>query len=155
MSKFYRIKDIPGLEGMIVRAAEKKPYADATEVETLISPFTVVGDSQVKLPIPPEALWIGDDFLVEVEDPTVEYSTHTPFGKYLYEGWMDKDNIRVAYTVHDNAISLTISERNGKTLYSQNFFKWRDTALETINTALTGDTDVEDLIFKLKELNNG
>lgn len=85
-------------------------------------------------------------------------STENPFGQLLYEGTYKKDTLHIAYTAFDNAVSISITEVRPasppKTIYSQNYFKWREQAMLAIEDMLVGEMDVEDLVFELKELND-
>ncbi len=160
MPKFFKIKGLPGLDGLIVQNTSdqtievsigKDPAITFVPVDTIIT-NAIVGDRDLKFPLPPRSLLIDTRFLVGILDPTKEYSAKNPFGKYLYEGTFVQDTLHIAYTVFDNALSATIYEMLGgkqKTLYSQNFFTNRKMAMELIEAVLKGDMDPDDLVFEL------
>lgn len=161
MSEFYRIKGIPGLEGLVVEA-NARAIADGSptvfEIITLL-PNAVVGDRDVKFPVPPNALFVSHEHLVSTPDPSKEYSTKSPFGTHLYEGRGTKERLEITYTVYDNALSVNVVEKadpKGKglnrTIYNQNFFAQRAAALEVINDTLLGRLDQDDLVLSLRDI---
>ncbi len=157
--KFYSIKGLPGLDGLIVetngKVAVASPHQDYASVDTIIT-NAVVGDRDLKFPLPYHSLLIETKFLTEIPDPTKEYSAQNPFGKHLYEGTFVRDALHITYTVFDNALSVTIYEakpaehvEQQKTLYSQNFFVNRKMAMELIEAVLQDKVDPDDLVFEL------
>ncbi len=164
MPKFYRIKGLPGLDGLIVQNLDdqtievtigKDPAITFVPVSTIIT-NAVVGDRDLKFPLPPRSLLIDAKFLVDIIDPTKEYSAKSPFGKHLYDGTYARGDLHIAYTVFDNALSVTVYEKKGpgkegiqKTLYSQNFFVDHETPMRLIEDVMAGEMDPEDLVFEL------
>ena len=158
MEKFFKIlNSLPGLSGLYIRAnlPETQSNVDYIEVSEIIT-NTVVGDRDLKFPIPPSSLWISCEHLQEIQDPTKQYSSASPFGKHLRDATIKDDEINVAYSVFDNAISVTVYEiqddKSQKTLYSQNFFKNKERVLSELIMAMNGDTDVQDIPLILQEL---
>lgn len=124
-------------------------------VSTIIDPNMAVGDRLLRFPIPGGALRVSLEYLEETADPNVEFSTRSPFGKYQYEGTYAKDGLRIAYTVFEDALSVSIiegDEKKQRTLYSQNFFAGRQKAADRIQELLSGKVDPEDLIFALDSI---
>lgn len=157
-TRFYRIKGLPGFDGLIVET-DDVDVVGLLEVKVLHNANVVVGDRTVKFPMPPGSLWIDHNFLVPDLDPSREYSTENPFGEYLYEGSFTKGDLYVAYTEFDNALTVTIIEKNppghkgiDKTLYSESFFSNKLIAMEFIRELLDGRSDPDDLIFELRNL---
>lgn len=161
----YKIKGIPGLEGLVVEA-EYRSVGDVLCILQIINPNAVIGDRTVHYPIPESKLYIDDSMVEECLDPGIQqFSSKSPFGKLLFEGRLNKDQLVVDYVQYDNAVSVTIrekqridgtggSETHGwKTIYTQNFFKGKaGVAMQTVAHAFGGELDVEDLVFDLKEI---
>ena len=168
MSSFHRIVGIPGLEGTIIEADHRHHNGMASNNEcdlqyvcvlAFISPNTVVGDRALRFPVPPNALFIDDKFVVPAEDPNKEYTAKSPFGKHLYEGRFTKEGLEIVTVEYDNAVTVTIIEKNppqkkglDRTVYTQNFFEDREQAKEMVAQVLTGTWDIDDLVFELKAL---
>jgi hypothetical protein len=164
--KFCRIHDLPGLEGLVVKGTQVAidlAYEHVgtgpllfVEVKELINPNVVVGDRQVKFPMPNQSLLISYEYLVDITDPFKEYAVKNPFGSLLFNGRYEKDKLEIVYTRYTNGVSITILEsrkmKDKKTLYSQNFFSKAAEAIGKIEDVLSGDTDPEDLIMILKDL---
>lgn len=156
--KYYRIIALPGLAGLVAEvSAEINDDSDAewASVDTLIVPNIVVGDRNMRYPLPPQAVLVKKEYLQGVPDPSREYSLDSPYGKYMYEGRYKKEELEVAYTKFERALSISIYENrpgSQKTIYSQNFFGKRDQAMTLIDGVLQGTTEVDDLVFSLKEL---
>ena len=153
---FFKIKGIPGLEGLVVEA-EYRSVGDVLCILEIINPNAVVGDRTVRFPIPEGKLFVDDAFVQEIEDPGVkEFSTKSPFGTLLFEGQLRKDSLIVDYVQYDNAVTVTIREdhgEKGRTVYTQNFFNKKASAAMTIvQNAVIGTVDVDELVFDLKEL---
>ena len=164
MEKFYSIlPTLPGLAGLYIRG--RQIWRDAggsgdqtVEVAEIIT-NQIIGDRDLKFPVPEGSLWISVDHLSEIDDPTKEYSTKSPFGEYIKDGSFDSDDIHVSYSIFDNAVTVTIFEvqedSSQRTLFSQNFFKERDIVIEILTDVLVGKTDVEDLSLILQEIDHG
>jgi hypothetical protein len=165
----YKIKGIPGLEGLVVEGEYREtisrgatdPVYDYICIRELINPNAVVGDRTVHFPIPERSLFICDAYLTEVDDPGIkQFSTKSPFGKLLFEGQLRRGDLIVDYVQYDNAVTVTIREEHtdksgtkGRTVYTQNFFKKKaPVAMQAVAHAFGGDLDVDDLIFELKEI---
>jgi hypothetical protein len=156
MADFFRITGLPGLEGLVAEVAGECPKEGVAEVCALINTNVVVGDRNVKFPFPDRALYIDSQYLKLVPDPFREYDAKNPFGSVLFEGHYKKNDLEVAYVVFDNALSATIFEKHKdgsqKTIFSQNFFDSAIDARAAIEDVLREDDEVEDLVFRLKEL---
>ncbi|OGR24988.1 MAG: hypothetical protein A2139_14870 [Desulfobacca sp. RBG_16_60_12] len=156
----YRIKGIPGLEGLVIESDYSPSMAKTAgyvPVLTLINPNAVLGDHTVRFPIPRTALLIQSSYAEEIEDPGIhEFNASSPFGKLQFEGRLKRDKLVVDYVQYDNAITITIREdegAQGRTVYTQNFFgENAPAALNLVEGVLAGLADVDDLVFALKEL---
>ncbi len=157
----YMVKGIPGLEGLVVDGEYRERVGAGTSdhiaVDEIINPNVVVGDRTVKFPMPKGAIYINDQFLVPVGDYRErQFSTKSPFGKFLFEGHLKRGELVVDYVQYDNAVSVTIREDKGKvgrTVYTQNFFAdGGSAAMKAIAAVLSDEKDVDDLVFRLKEL---
>jgi hypothetical protein len=155
MSKFYWITNLPGLDGLVVESSHTNENG-FVQVDTLINPNAILGDRQVKFPIPSGALWIHPDHLKQVIDPNKSFSTESPFGEFQFEGRLKRDRLVVDYVSYDNAITITIREddgKTGKTVYTQNFFyENAPVALGLVEEVLKGKQEIDELVFSLKEL---
>lgn len=155
MSDFFRINGLPGLEGLVAEVRGACPKEGPVGIDALINVSVVLGDRNVRFNYPDGALKIDSKYLVNVPDPTREYDTKSPFGMFLFEGHYKKDTLEVAYTMFDNALSVSIFEKHNdgkqKTLYSQNFFKNATEARDLIDQSFQAG-DCEDLVFQLKEI---
>lgn len=115
--------------------------------------YTFNGDAKL------EKSLIEAGILVPVYDEDTPGKEKVVPEKFLYCGTFDRDSISVGYTVYKNAVSVNVYETHSKgvrahnkTLYAQNFYKYKDLALTAIEGVLRGTGEVEDLIFKLKDL---
>jgi hypothetical protein len=158
MSNFYRVKDLPGLQGLVIESTtviDGPCYKQMAAVETIINPNAIIGDRVVRYPIPVGALAIDRSYLTEVSDPLKEFTTQNPFGEFLFEGHYKRGLLEVAYSVYDNSFSVTIFEKNEKgvqkTIYSQNYFSNAKAARELVE-AVFAKGEFEDLVFMLREL---
>lgn len=156
MSKTYRIKNIPGLSGLHC-VAEIDAHNGLYQVSELINVGVVIGDRLLRYQIPECAVFIGADYLDEVDNITArEFSAENPYGEFKYEGRFEKKDLTIAHAVYDKAISITIYEDNKqggqKTLYTGNFFENRIEAAQIIDELLHGDMDSDDVIFELKNI---
>ena len=165
MSSFYRIKGLPGLEGLVAETdegfeASKPNELGLCSICSLSNPNTVLGDRSLKFPIPSGALYIGDAYLERIPDPNREYTSESPFGKFQFEGSFKRDDIEIDYSRYENGISVTVREMKKlntsmakKTVYSQNFYGgFADTAMDVIEAIMSGAHEIEDAVFQFKSL---
>ena len=151
-NKFYKVRNLsPAFDGVILEGVLDAGWVDPIAI---ISPHIVIGDRLFKMPIPHGSLAFKEEYLQETNDPAKEFTTESPFAKFLYEGNYVKGELHIAYAVFENALQVTIFEKKGdtqKTLYSQNFFDNRLLAKEFIQEVLEGNMDPDDLVFNLQE----
>lgn len=170
MSKTYRTKDLPGFENLLVignvqNLDDGHGVYSLVEVEQFVNTGVLVGDRELKVNPEKGSIWINIHHLDEVDpmDAQREFANDNPFGKFMYEGRYEKDELVIAYGKYEKAVSITIyempqatkehsSSQAQKTLYSGAFFATRDQAMEIIYDLLNGHTDPDDLIFELKQL---
>ena len=157
MSSFYRIKGLPGLDGLVVES--ETVVANVALVSALLNPTSMLGDRDLRFPMPEHAIAISTDFLVEIPNPSKEYTTKNPFGKHLYEGRFKRDTLEIVTVEFENAITVTIIERNppqnkgvDHTIYTQNFFESKKAVKEVIEDVLQNVLDPDDLIFALGDI---
>ena len=107
----YKIVNLPGLSGLYVVGTKISADDDLVEIQELVNVGIVVGDRQLRYPIPPGAMWIGSDFLDESDDiGSREFSTDNPYGEFKYEGRFERDRLVIVHAVYEKAISITIYE---------------------------------------------
>lgn len=161
MSEFFKVSGIEGFNGLVFEAQKDADSDVVFPVVSILNPHQIVGDRILKIPMPDHALYLNNlsPHFTPTDDPQKEFTTKNPFGPLLFQGGYRKETIEIVYARYDNGISVTILEHYGelrnpqfRTIYTQNFFKQADTALEKIEDVLSGDVDVEDLVFMLKNL---
>jgi len=162
MPNYFRVKDLPGFEDLIVKTDEVKE--DWNNILAIDAFFDTSDNTTVDLPT--GSVFIANtnlepisfyDFAKLVEDDKVEVDTNTLFGAYLYEGNFIKGSLNITYTMYEKAVSITIFEfaNKGKTqhtLFTQNFFDESRSAMHLIEDVMVGNMDSDDLIFSLKDL---
>ena len=159
MSTTYKIVDLPGLKGLF--AIGSYDNDGMVEIEALVNANITIGDRQLKYPLPARSVFISEEFLEVVKEDiaTREFAFDNPFGKHLYEGRFQKDNLEVIHVVYEDALTVTIIEKadpRGKgmdrPIFTGNFFDNKMIALEMVEDMLHGNTDPDDLVFELKNL---
>jgi hypothetical protein len=158
MPNYFRIKDLAGFEGLIMKSEDSKEEYD--NVLCASSFFDQSDESVVDLP--DGSVYVAARFLEPIsyydfaQLTQVKEQVQRLIGKYLYEGTFTKKKLNVAYTVYENSISVTIFELHdgGKqnTIYTQNFFSEKMTAIKYIEYVMTEKSDPEDLVFALRDL---
>lgn len=156
MPQYYVVKGIGGgFDGLIVEGVQVIG-TQMVAVQKLIDRSSIIGDRNVALPIPPEAVYLGLTFLEPCEAPgTREFASNNPFGTMLAEGRMTIGNLDVAYSQFQTVINVSVRDTSvGKTIFSQYFSKDFDKVKKTIEDVLKqGDgSDAEDLVFQLRAL---
>jgi hypothetical protein len=158
----YKINGIPGLDGLLVRGrtteATTEPsdegVFDLVAVDELLNVNVIVGDRQLRYPLPPDGLFVSKRYLTEVADPGLrEYSTANPFGKYQSEGFFNSTSLEISWAVFSLAATITvISLDTRRTLFSQSFFKNSSQAMGLVDRVMHGKLDPDDLISALQDL---
>jgi len=154
-ASYYRIKDIPGLHGLIVKGVDIAP--DFVLIEEIINTNVVLGDSNLKFPMPDDAVFIHPDFLVPVENFEMKtFSTKNPFGKMRYEVHYDKGGVHVDCASYENGISVNVKDGTvspAKTIFTENYFdEFGERAEDVIKNVMNDALDEDDLIFELKDI---
>jgi hypothetical protein len=154
MPNYFRVKNLAGFEGLVMKTEDVKEEYD--NVLCVLSFFDTSDNSVVDLP--DGSVYIAARFLEPVSyfDFAQLVQVQVKNDKYLYEGTFVKKKLTVAYTVYENSISVTIFELHDKnvqnTIYTQNFFDEKMTALKYIENVMNEKTDPEDLVFALRDL---
>lgn len=159
MKKHYKIKGLPGLDGLIAHGettgltTPASPVFDLVEVDELLNPNAMFGDRQLRFPVPERSLYLSREHLEEIADPVLrEFSSGNPYGEFQYEGRVERDGLRISYAMFERALSVTVSEGT-RTLYCQNFFgPKRENAMQRVHEVMQGDLADDELILVLKEL---
>lgn len=165
MNQYYKIKNIPGLNGLHVRGQLHKAsdianrVIDVVEVFDFINANIQLGDRELKYPVPEHTVYINTFYLKETPDFFLkEFSTENPFGKLAYEGHWSKGTIHVDYAVYENGMSVNVKDTSVKpikTVFTQNFFNEDAVAAENcIQQTLRDEADIDDLVFSLHEISD-
>ena len=158
---FFRIKNLPGLQNLVVESRSMKLFRDGGHIgiDTIINDSVVVGDRELKYPLPPDSVLIHPDYLVAIPAFPKEFASDNPFGKLLFEGHLQKADLHIDWVQYTKGVSVTVQERkdkNVRTLYSQNYFGDVATrAMKWITTQVSEDADPDDLVFGLRDLAEG
>jgi len=168
MPNYFRVKDLAGFEGLIMKSEDVKEEYDNV---LCVSSFFDTSDNSI-VDLPDGSVYIAARFLEpvsyydfaqfiqtcevkEFKEPAIEKIKNLT-GKYLYEGTFVKGKLNVAYTMYEKSISVTIFEEHDKgkqnTIYTQNFFDEKSSAVELIEDVMVGNLDPEDLVFTLRDL---
>lgn len=159
---WYIIKGLgPGFDGLIVEG-EKNIAGTWVDVRQLVNRSIMFGDREFKVSFPDSAFSIHIRFLEPIADPGVrEYDSKNPWGKYVCEGRLSRNNIEVSWAEYDYCTQVTVQEKLAgqptKTLYTDNFHLdgiKHETIIDTINESIREDDSLDSLIFHLKELKN-
>jgi hypothetical protein len=158
---FYKITEIPGMNGFIavgdlIKNNGHEEY-ELINVETLINTDIMVGDRQLRYPIPKGAFWLNRNYVKEIDDPGIrEYSAENDFGDLEYEGTYEKGRIRVSYASYKNVLTIDVKDTSVnpiRTVYSQNYYDdHRVDAEKSVVGSLRIDDGLEDLVFLLKDI---
>lgn len=156
MPEFYVVKGIGGgFDGLVVEGVQVIG-TQMVAIQKLTDRDTIIGDRNVSLPIPPEAVYIGMQFLEKTEAPgTREFAANNPFGQLMAEGRMTIGNLDVAYSQFMSVLSVNIRDTGvGKTIFSQYFSKDFEKVKKVMEDALkqSDGSDAEDLVFQLRAL---
>jgi len=168
---YFRIKDLPGFEDLIARSNESIEHDDLIYITAFFNE-----SDKTDVIVPYGAVCISTDYLVpvsyfdfasleQVDVPTITTESRSPFGKLMYEGRFTKEDLEIITVQYNNAVTVTIIEKQriiqknhgsvsstNNTIYTQNFFVSRATALEMVEAVMHGVIDADDLIFSLKDL---
>ena len=155
MTSYYKIKELPGLKGMIARGEETAP--NHVCVEELINLDVIIGDRQLRFPMPEDALYINTEYLEAIDNIDLrEFSTKSPFGKLNYEGHWSKGTIHVDYAHYENALTVNVKDTSVdpvRTVFSDNFYgDYRVDAEECVQRVLKDEDEIEELVFSLSDV---
>ena len=162
---FFKIKGLsPALDGLTVEVVDSRA-GGYLEVCRFINMNAIIGDRTLSFPVEKNGLLIDFSHLTAISDPEIREFSHTnPWGRCQFEGRYIKGTLEVAYAKYDLATQVTVTEKNGetsKTLFTRycqgapgicsadsvfNLVK------ETIESHLSSEGDIDDLIFSLKNL---
>jgi len=127
--KCYKIKKVgEPFDGLIVNGDEENMIHNLDEEEeNLISISRIhmkhtLFDSY-SLPIEDGCLYVTAKNLVEYEEVDSEQLTDNPFGKFVYDGRLNKGSIQLVWVLYEK--SLNVKVRNGSNaIYSHNFMDY-------------------------------
>lgn len=162
----YKIKDLPGFGHLLAVGDGDGLSAGLVSIKQFINSGVLIGDRELKFNMPDDAVWIDLAHLELVDDSESEkeFADDNPYGEFKYEGRFTKGDLEVVHAVYENAISITIMEKQRidtvsegqihghKTLYTTSFFVNRQAALGLVENMLHDDLDPDDLIFELEKL---
>ncbi len=170
---FFKIKKLsPFLDGLVVEGDMKGvTVRPCLHVSRIINDSIVVGDRNLSYPVAPYSygsLTIDPEFLTELKDYKIREFDHTnPWGKCLFECGYNKGQLQVACARYELATQVTVTEKQGKrskTLFT-GYFRPQggdetgehifDEVKDTVESHLKGEYDIDDMIFELKELQEG
>ena len=176
---FFRIKDLsPALDGLIVETEDSHMDPEITCVKRIVNVNAMVGDRTLSFPVSNLGMFIRKAaHLQKVDDPQIREFAHTnPWGKCLFEGRYDKNKLEIAYAKYEYATQVTVTEKykvsslpqKGPATASKTLFTGYFTAgpgetndevfeevQEIIESHLSNSGDLDDLIFDLRELQEG
>lgn len=161
MPSYYRIKGIPGFEGLIVssngsRIAINNDEVDVLDVSEIINPNIAIGDGVLKWPQQRGSIFINADLLEKIDYSPREFTTGNPFGALEYEGHWSRGTVHVDYASYENGMSVNVKDTSvqpAKTVFTENFYgDYQVDAEEAIEQALRHETDIDDLVFELTHL---
>lgn len=158
----YKVKNVPGFEHLLAVGNEWQlddghGTFEVVEVKTLINTSVVIGDRELKINLPDQAMFINIHNLELVPETEAqhEFTSDNPFGEFKYDGRFQRGDLIVTHAVYERAITITIVEKTREythTVYSDNFFSERAIALNCVERMLHGQLDPDDLIFELKDI---
>jgi hypothetical protein len=152
----YKIKGMGrGFDGLVVEgtwiAIDDGVERDLFRLSKITNDNVVFGDRNVSFPVPAESLYISEEFLEEIEDDEKrEFSHKNPFGKYVKNYTLEKNSSKLVVTEYENALSISVIDPHGMTVYSQNYFLDLPTVQHDIVATFLNE-DLEDTIFTLKD----
>lgn len=173
MTKFYIINGAgPSFDGVLIEGepicSNGDPDSDPDLVSVLrfIETDFVVGDRPFSTPVTPGSMFVGPEYLEQVENPELrEYDSKNPYGKFQLEGRMKLGSIEVAYSQFERCLQVNVMEvidtrdkpmmpgpTFNKTLLAVNFTKGFQKVKDLIESSLKNQDEAEQLVFKLEEL---
>jgi hypothetical protein len=160
---WYIIKGLgPGFDGMLLEKASELSGFKFITASRLVNRNIMIGDRELSYSLPYGAVAISSDFLEPIDNPQLrEYDSKNPWGKFVCEGRLTKNNIEVSWAEYEYCTQVTVQEKSvgcpTKTLYTDNFNLddiEHETIIGTINDSIRDEESLDDLIFALKELKN-
>lgn len=170
MGNFYMVQGLgPGLDGLVVECKGQECVTPddvvVRGVLRMFDPSVMRGDRVSSVPVNDLGLYIGTHHLVPCEDPSkIQFAHDNPFGTPIVTGSTTRGNLELTSTTFDSGtLTVTIREIDHenegiptRTIYSQNFGPPRSERVALIlHEFHSGKIEVEDLVFKLKEVENG
>ena len=147
----------PFLDGMIVEG-----YSDGNlvTVRRLVNQNVMFGDRDLSFSFPDNSFMLAPKSLQLISNPELrEYDGSNPWGKYVCEGRLTRNNIEVSWAEYEYNVQVTVQEKVAgqptKTLFTTNFDLndyTTESVLDTIQECIRDDDSLEDLIFNLRDL---
>lgn len=158
MANYYRVKNLPGLKGLVIRGKTVLLGGyDYVNVEEIINTAIVIGDRELRFPFPTGTMLLSVDELEVFENfEKKEFTYDNPFGDLGYEGHWSRGTIHVDYAVYEKGMSINVKDTSVKpvrTVFSQNFYgDYCVDAEESVQHVLKNESDIEELVFSLQDI---
>lgn len=170
---WYRVKDLgKPFDGLLVygdslymSALTAGSVNNMVQIERVIDDTIMSGDRNLSFTLPDDSVFINERFLERSKNPELrEFASNNPFGSFVLEGSIQKENIKVVWAEYEKALQVTVLEitlgnsetgqMTTKTIYAAYYPEDRfdfDGVREVIYDMLKNEED-DDLIFYLKDL---
>ena len=163
--KKFKVKDVgEPFDGLIVYVEEEYWKFesedgvwdhDADPVPILRVEKRYVLFDSFSLPLEPNTVYMAAECLVPFEDDEEDAQLiDNPYGEFVQEGSIEKDNIALKWVLYDDALTVNVVNGDNR-LYSHNFMTPKKTVevLAFLNRVIeNGSYDNDDLVFDLRKL---
>lgn len=144
-----------GFDGLLVEGTLAPSPNALVEISKITNRNEIFGDRNVSYPVKPGTLFLSEDVLEEIDDPSKrEYDAKNPWGRVLFEGRYTKGTLEIAYCQYERVLQVSVIEKvnnRHKTLFSGYYTEQTDAVRNDIEACLRSpDFDVDDLVFQLK-----
>lgn len=157
---YFIIRNLcPLLDGLIVEAEPNDENLELYAVTRLLDRNTIVGDRSIVFNMQAGSLYIGKDFLSQIDNPEErEFDFKNPWGKCLFEVSYLKGNLNIAKAQYETCMQVSVQENidgHYKTLSSYYFDNDKKEFANTVieqHLSTNEDSEVENIVFALQHV---
>lgn len=158
IGKYFTVANAgPAFDGLDVKLTSLTRDGLA-EISVVRKNGLMVGDKPLQMPVVPGTFFLAKKvlFLSAYQDE-IEFATTNDFGKYVAEGSLQRENVKVVYVEYSNALSVNVYDTGvtpSKVLYSRVFLGalTADDALFVIENDFKTADDPALIVNLLKEI---
>jgi hypothetical protein len=160
-ARFYIIKGFSSaFDGLVVVGGEEILDGDddtkrLISIKEITRPGTIVGDRELRFPLPDDGMFIESGYLEPILDPGLrEFDSTNPFGECMGESNSVRGGIGMMVTEYQNALHVSVRDLDVKrTIWDGYFFHEIESVLEAIRRVeYDGPADRSDVAFELDRI---